>query len=129
MIAERTRDKMAAARRKGKWIGGCPPLGYDVAPGGGKLVINEGEAEQVRAIFGLYLEHRSLLRVVELLNARGWRTKSWLTQSGKRHEGARWEKAALRKLRRRRDMVELVVGRLEGGRLRRVEALKRFASG
>ena len=39
MIAERTRDKMAAARRKGKWVGGIPVLGYDVAPQGGKLVV------------------------------------------------------------------------------------------
>jgi site-specific DNA recombinase len=49
IIAERTRDKMSAARRKGKWVGGTPVLGYDVAPGGGMLVINEEEASQVRA--------------------------------------------------------------------------------
>src|SRR6266404_710911 len=60
IIAERTRDKMAAARRKGKWMGGIPVLGYDVAAGGGKLVVNEEEAAQVRAIFGFYLQHRSL---------------------------------------------------------------------
>ncbi len=48
MIAERTRDKMRAARRKGKWIGGYLPLGYDVASGGGALVINLAEAERVR---------------------------------------------------------------------------------
>src|SRR5881227_4451266 len=35
MISERTRDKMSAARKKGKWVGGCPVLGYDVDPGGG----------------------------------------------------------------------------------------------
>jgi site-specific DNA recombinase len=35
---------MSAARRKGKWVGGTPVLGYDVAPGGGRLVINEKEA-------------------------------------------------------------------------------------
>jgi site-specific DNA recombinase len=51
IIGERTRDKLAAARRKGKWIGGTPPLGYDVAPGGGRLVVNEAEAAQVREIF------------------------------------------------------------------------------
>ena len=38
MIADRTRDKMAAARRKGKWVGGRPVLGYDIAKAGGKLV-------------------------------------------------------------------------------------------
>src|SRR5262249_38892748 len=40
MISERTRDKMGAARRKGKWVGGNPVLGYDVAPQGGALVRN-----------------------------------------------------------------------------------------
>ena len=44
MISERTRDKMRAARRKGKWIGGNPVLGYDVAPQGGALVIHQEEA-------------------------------------------------------------------------------------
>jgi len=53
MIAERTRDKMSAARRKGKWVGGIPVLGYDVDPRGGKLVINPDEATQVRAIYNL----------------------------------------------------------------------------
>jgi site-specific DNA recombinase len=98
MIAERTRDKMAAARRKGKWVGGCPAFGYDVAPGGGKLIVNPEEAAQVREVFALYLQERSLLRVVEVLNGRGWRTKSWTTKTGKRHEGSPWEKSTLRKV-------------------------------
>src|SRR5256714_10684805 len=55
IIAERTRDKIAATRRKGKWTGGYPLLGYDVAPKGGKLLLNENEAVQVRALFQLYL--------------------------------------------------------------------------
>ena len=50
LIAERTRDKMRAARRKGKWLGGCPVLGFDVNPQGG-LKINVAEAERVRFIF------------------------------------------------------------------------------
>ena len=75
IIAERTRDKMSAARRKGKWVGGRPVLGYDVAAGGGKLVVNEEEARQVRAIFGLYLEHCSLLAVVDHIQRRQWTTK------------------------------------------------------
>ena len=44
LIGERTRDKMSAARRKGKWVGGCPVLGYDVDPAGGRLLVNEEEA-------------------------------------------------------------------------------------
>ena len=45
LTRERTRDKVCAARRKGKWTGGYPVLGYDVAAGGGKLAVNEAEAE------------------------------------------------------------------------------------
>jgi site-specific DNA recombinase len=47
LIAERTRDKMSAARRKGKWVGGIPVLGYDVDPHGGRLAVNEDEAGRV----------------------------------------------------------------------------------
>ena len=60
IIAERTRDKMSAARRKGKWVGGTPILGYDIDQGGGKLLMNEVEAATVRSIFDLYLEKQSL---------------------------------------------------------------------
>ena len=75
-----------------------PPLGYDVVQGGGKLAVNEDEAEQVRAIFQLYAEEKSLLHVVELLNARGSRTKSWVRRDGQRRNGVRWDKSSLRKL-------------------------------
>ena len=60
IIAERTRDKIAAARRKGKWVGGMPLLGYDIDPKGSKLRVNHTEAARVRAIFALYLEYRAL---------------------------------------------------------------------
>src|SRR6201747_884739 len=56
MISERTRDKMSAARKKGKWMGGNPVLGYDVAPGGSALAVNKAEAQQVCEIYRLYLE-------------------------------------------------------------------------
>ena len=65
IISERTRDKVAAARRKGKWSGGVPVLGYDIAPGGGKLLVNEAEAAKVRGIFDLYLERQSLRELVD----------------------------------------------------------------
>ena len=66
IISERTRDRIAATRRKGKWAGGWPILGYDVDPQGYKLNVNGAEAERVRPIFNLYLEHESLQPVVEL---------------------------------------------------------------
>jgi site-specific DNA recombinase len=55
IISERTRDKMSAARRKGKWIGGHPVLGYDIDSKGGRIIVNPAEAEQVRTLFGLYI--------------------------------------------------------------------------
>ena len=67
---------MGAARRKGKWVGGTPLLGYDVAPAGGSLVVNPSEALRVREIFELYRSHRSLAAVVAELSQRGWTTKS-----------------------------------------------------
>ena len=48
------------------------------------------EAEQLREMFGLYLKEESLLRVVETINERGWRTKSWTTKKGEAHDGSPW---------------------------------------
>jgi site-specific DNA recombinase len=78
MISDRTRDKIAATRRKGKWSGGMPLLGYDVM--NTKLVVNDGEAEIVRQIFDLYLELGSLLSTVQEIARRGWKTKRWTTK-------------------------------------------------
>jgi len=87
MISERTHDKMAAARRRGKWVGGNPVLGYDVVPQGGALVVNQEEAQRVREIFGLYLEFGSLIPVVEELDHRDWRMKAWTTRDGRQVGG------------------------------------------
>ena len=95
IIGERTRDKMSAARKKGKWIGGCPVLGYDVASEGGRLVVNEPEAVQVRAIFQLYADHRSLSAVMEELDRRQWTTKIWKSQRGTVHGGRPFRDAML----------------------------------
>src|SRR5713226_5173800 len=80
IIADRTRDKMSAARRKGKWVGGIPVLGYDVAATGGKLVVNPEEASRVQAIFALYLQRRSLEAVLAEVQAWQWTTKRWVTR-------------------------------------------------
>ena len=82
MISERTRDKMAASRRKGKWLGGRPVLGYDVDARTRRLVVNPEEAAQVRAIFQLYLQLGGLIPTVAELSRRGWRTKRWTTRKG-----------------------------------------------
>ncbi len=98
MIADRTRDKMAAARRKGKWVGGTPVLGYDIADAGGKLVVNEQEAVRVQAIFTLYLQHRSVACVLAEIQARNWTTKRWRTRDGEERLGRPFTKATLNRL-------------------------------
>ncbi|MEP7354219.1 MAG: recombinase family protein [Acidobacteriota bacterium] len=95
MIAERTRDKMHAARRKGKWVGGNPVLGYDVVPAGGALAVNPDEAGRVRQIYGLYLELGSLIPVIEELEKLDWRMKVWTTREGRQRGGAKFHKTTL----------------------------------
>jgi hypothetical protein len=87
IIAERTRDKVSAARRKGRWSGGIPVLGYDVDAAGGRLVTNPEEAERVRGIFQLFASTGDLGATVMELNARNWTTKAWVTSEGKLHRG------------------------------------------
>jgi site-specific DNA recombinase len=98
IISERTRDKIAATRRKGKWSGGRPVLGYDVDRERLCLVVNEEEAARVRAIFALYLKHEALLPVVRELERRGWRNKRWTTRAGEDRGGERFTKTGLHRL-------------------------------
>jgi site-specific DNA recombinase len=98
IISERTRDKIAATRRKGKWSGGLPVLGYDVDSQVLRLVVNQKEATQVRAIFDLYMKHQALLPVVRELERRGWRTKTWVTRKGRKLGGQPFTKTNLHKL-------------------------------
>jgi len=93
MIGERTRDKIAAARRKGKWTGGPVPLGYDVVEK--KLVVNDLEAVVAREVFALYEEHRSALIVARLLNAKGRTTKRHRANNGNLRPGKAWGKDAV----------------------------------
>lgn len=95
IISERTRDKIAAARRKGKWAGGHPILGYDIDPRGFKLVVNEAEAERVRAIFDLYLASNGLVEAATELDRRGWRNKRWTTRKGVERGGRAFDKGSL----------------------------------
>ena len=98
IISERTRDKMTAARKKGKWIGGIPVLGYDIDPKARRLVVNEEEAFRVRSAYELYLEHQSLLSTAQELNRRGWTTKRWITKKERLHEGKPFQKNNLFRL-------------------------------
>jgi site-specific DNA recombinase len=98
IIAERTRDKIAAARRRGQWAGGRPILGYDLVPREHRLTINPVEAEQVRTIFRMYLEKESLLSTAQTVNAHGWTTKRWTAANGKTIGGRPFDRANLNHL-------------------------------
>jgi site-specific DNA recombinase len=98
IISERTRDKLSAARRKGKWTGGNPVLGYDIDPQGGRLVVNPAEAERVREIFTICAGCTTLQAARREVDARGLVTKRWISKSGKHHGGGPWTQATLRAL-------------------------------
>ncbi len=87
IISERTRDKVSASRKKGKWTGGHLILGYDLDPRATRLLVNPSEAEQVRSVFKWYLEGESVFSIVDKARRAGWRNKQWTTRDGKLYGG------------------------------------------
>ena len=100
VTGERIRDKIAAAKRKGMWMGGVPSIGYDVV--NRQLVINEAEAAVVRRIFEEMLTIGSPTQIAANLTAEGITTKAWTTQEGQNRSGTRIDKKYLHKLLRNR---------------------------
>lgn len=90
IIAERVRDKIAAAKKRGKYLGGTPTFGYDVDYQKKRLVTNPVEAKIVRRIFKRFTETGSCLGIAKELNAEGITTKSWNTKRGSFHQGGPW---------------------------------------
>src|ERR1700740_977124 len=88
VIGERVRDKIAASKRKGLWVGGPVPLGYRCIDK--KLEIMPEEAEAVRAIFSLYLELGSMGALLAELDRRGIRTKVNGRREGQKRGGIRF---------------------------------------
>ena len=82
VTSERIRDKIAASERKGLWVGGMVPLGYDTK--NRKISINAAEAEQVRVIFRSYLRLGSLNLLMADLRKQGVVTKVRTLKTGKR---------------------------------------------
>ncbi|NLW84454.1 MAG: recombinase family protein [Phycisphaerae bacterium] len=97
IISERTRDKIAASRRKGKWTGGHQVLGYDLQqkPGGNCLLVNQEESYQVQQIFKLYLESGSIMDTLRALREKGIMTKQYSTKTGNSRGGAPFDKTTL----------------------------------
>ena len=80
VTAERIRDKIAASKQKGMWMGGVVPLGYDARDK--KLVVNEAEAETVRTLFRLYLELGTVRQLKDEADRRGIVTKHYVQDNG-----------------------------------------------
>jgi site-specific DNA recombinase len=98
VIAERIRDKVAAAKRRGKYCGGVPIFGYDVDREQKKLKVNPDEAQAVQYIFRRFLQLGSVIQLGQELNTQGYRTKAWTTKQGKVRAGTEWNTAQLYRL-------------------------------
>jgi len=91
IIGERIRDKIAMQKQRGKQTGGTPVLGYDLVDG--RLVVNEQEADIVRAIFSRFTKLESTTRLARELRAQGVTSKAWTTAKGKTRPGTPITKA------------------------------------
>ena len=103
VTSERIRDKIAASKRKGLWVGGMVPLGYDSRDR--KIAVNEREAEAVRTIFRRYLELGSLNLLLADLRRQGIVTKRRILKSGKAVGGIPFTRSPLAYLLRNRFYV------------------------
>ncbi len=96
VTSERIRDKIAASKKKGMWMGGLPPLGYDVQDK--KLVVNKAEAETVRTLFRHYLEHGTVKKLVEESSRLGLLTKRRIRSDGQSTGGQSFTRGHLYQL-------------------------------
>jgi site-specific DNA recombinase len=85
VMGERIRDKVAASKRKGMWMGGNLPLGYDVKDR--QLIINDAEAQTVRMIFGRYLSLGRVSALQAELRRQGIVSKVWVSGKGVQRGG------------------------------------------
>ena len=113
VTGERIRDKIAASKARGMWMGGTLPLGYDVPtdPVIRALVLNPVEAELVKRIFQTYLELGSVHDLAAQLEAEGVRSKQTLSQRGNVRGGCRLARGALYHMLRNRLYVGEIVHR------------------
>jgi DNA invertase Pin-like site-specific DNA recombinase len=107
VTGERIRDKIAASKAKGMWMGGRVPLGYDLR--NRKLHINTAEAEQVREIFSQYLQLRTVPALMSHLIKAGIRSKISVSLGGAKSGGHYWSRGALYQLLRN----HIYVGEIE----------------
>ena len=93
VTAERIRDKIAASKKKGMWMGGRVPLGYDKTDAG--LIINKEEAKTVRTLFEAYLDLGCVRGLKAFAGKEGLRTKTRMTKAGLIVEGTSFSRGRL----------------------------------
>src|SRR5687768_5105889 len=96
VTSERIRDKIAASKRKGMWMGGFVPLGYE--PRSRSLVVNEAEAQTVRTLFSLYLQLGNVRRVKEEADRLNLRSKQHCNGNGRSYGGVSFSRGAIYKI-------------------------------
>src|SRR5205807_10252014 len=111
LIGERVRDKIAASKRKGIWVGGPVPLGYAAVDK--KILVVPAEAAAVRTIFARYLELGSVRALAQDLDRRGIRSKPRRLSDGRTIGGGRFGVGALAHLLKNRFYIGEVVYRGE----------------
>ena len=107
VTSERIRDKIAASKRKGLWVGGMAPLGYDTKDR--KITVNEAEADRVRGIFRGYLKLGSLNLLMADLRTRGIVTKVRTLKTGETVGGIPFTRGPLAHLLRNRFYIGEVI--------------------
>ncbi len=96
LASERVRDKIGASKKKGMWMGGNPPLGFDIDDK--KLIINEKEAKIVTALFNKFIETESVTETARDLNNSGFTTKIRISGKGRLQKGGKFTKKNVRSM-------------------------------
>lgn len=107
--SERVRDKIRASKAKGLWMGGNPPLGYDVV--NKKLIPNAVEAANVRTLFEKYLELQSVNTLTEYAAAHNIYAKQWTTVKGVTKGGRPIAKMSMHRILRDRTYIGQIVNK------------------
>jgi site-specific DNA recombinase len=93
VTGERIRDKIAASKKKGMWMGGARPTGYDIKDK--QLLVNSEEAELIRLIFQKYMELGCVRKLKEYLDSQNIKTKNWISRKERVHGGTSFGRGIL----------------------------------
>ncbi len=96
ITGERIRDKIAASKKKGMWMGGVPPMGYDIV--GRQLAVNDRDAATIKRIFALYLEEGNVPALLERLERENIRTAARYSAKGNHYGNRPFTRGHLYKL-------------------------------